>query len=57
MAKERRKMFRRASSTNRSENWGKYRRLDREVTRTARATKRASFKTFIQELDTKSEVD
>ncbi len=50
-------MFRRAIRTNRSEDWGKYHRLDRKVKRTARANKRASFRKFIQELDTKSPVD
>ncbi len=53
MAKERRKMFRRASRTNRSEDWGKYHRLDRKVKRTARANKRGklqknSYKSWIR---------
>ncbi len=59
MAKERRKMFRRAIRTNRSEDWGKYHRLDRKVKRNGESeTKRASFqKIQLQELDTKSPVE
>ncbi len=57
MAKERSKMFRRASRSNRSEDRGKYHMLDRKVKRTARANKRAGFKKFIEELDMKSPVD
>ncbi len=49
--------MRRASRTNRSEDWGKYHRLGRKATRTARANKRASFKIFVEELDMKAPVD